>query len=180
MSGPPLLLHMPCPELDNDSWFTPRWILDELGYFDLDPCACVARRTWVCPFSYTPEDDGLRQHWQGRVFLNPPFSNVGPWIERLAAHGNGIALLPAGHDTEAWEQSVWLKANGIFLLRGRVRFTGPDGMSTRGRPRCPVALVSYGLENRMVLERFPGAGVFLAHWRIQGSRTNVRKSRGGD
>lgn len=35
----------PHPELsviqDADTWLTPRWILDQLGKFDLDPCAAA-------------------------------------------------------------------------------------------------------------------------------------------
>lgn len=34
---------------DTDTWLTPRWILDTLGPFDLDPCAASEIPTWVAP-----------------------------------------------------------------------------------------------------------------------------------
>ncbi len=171
-------------QLDNDTWLTPRWILEQLGEFDLDPCAAQCYPEWTgASHVLTPNHNngrgGLSHAWEGRVFLNPPFSDIAPWVEKMAAHGDGIALLPAGHETEAWARFVWGKASAILLLRGRVRFTGPDGATTRGRPRCPVALVSYDPQksttargvwvNYCALEDFKAHGVFLPAegWRIR-------------
>jgi hypothetical protein len=74
---------------------TPKWILDRLGPFDLDPCAADPR-PWDCAkVSITERENGLAHPWRGRVFLNPPFDRyqVARWIQRLADHGQGIALL---------------------------------------------------------------------------------------
>src|SRR5262245_33134474 len=105
---------------------TPRWILDALGPFDLDPCAADPR-PWSCAtVSYTA--GGLDQPWRGRVWLNPPFdrSIVGSWVERLARHGDGIALLHAR--TEAgWFEPIWRSASGILFLADRLHFCFPDG-----------------------------------------------------
>lgn len=152
---------------DNDTWLTPRWILDQLGRFDLDPCAAAAAPFWVCGGAMTPAEDGLVQPWLGRVFMNPPFSCIWPWVEQMAKHGNGIALLPAGHDTEAWERYVWGAADSIFLLRGRIRFAEPNGLNSRGRPRVPVALVAYSKTDAAVLRDFQGAGVLLKNWSVR-------------
>lgn len=32
------------PKVSTDEWYTPRWIIDELGPFDLDPCAPAASK----------------------------------------------------------------------------------------------------------------------------------------
>ena len=70
-------------QVDGDTWLTPRFILDQLGWFDLDPCAAVEHPGYVgARHAYTKDDDGLRQEWKGRVFMNPPYSNVGPWLLR--------------------------------------------------------------------------------------------------
>lgn len=44
-----------------DEWYTPQWIIEELGPFDLDPCAapCSLRPFRTAPVCYTKEDDGL-------------------------------------------------------------------------------------------------------------------------
>jgi hypothetical protein len=44
---------------------------------------------------YNKNDDGLKQEWKGRVWLNPPYSRplIECFVKRMAEHGNGIALL---------------------------------------------------------------------------------------
>jgi hypothetical protein len=84
---------------------TPKWLIDRLSPFDLDPCAADPR-PWSCAkTNYT--EDGLERPWDGFVWLNPPFDRyeVRQWVERLAFYGNGIALLHAR--TEAgWFENV--------------------------------------------------------------------------
>jgi hypothetical protein len=73
---------------------TPKWIIEALGPFDLDPCAANPR-PWDCAFeNYSKTQDGLSLPWSGVVWLNPPFDRykVGLWVEKLAAHGDGIAF----------------------------------------------------------------------------------------
>lgn len=44
---------------------------------------------------YNKEQDGLKQKWEGRVWLNPPYSRptIEHFITRMVEHNNGIALL---------------------------------------------------------------------------------------
>ena len=77
----------------SDEWYTPRWLLDQLGIFDLDPANSNAKRFPTARRHIGQEEDGLSHQWRGRVWLNPPFSAARPWIERLIEHGNGIALV---------------------------------------------------------------------------------------
>lgn len=77
---------------DKDAWFTPRSILDELGKFDLDPANSTPENHPTADKHFGPAEDGLIQDWTGRVWLNPPFSNARPFIEKLIEHGDGIAL----------------------------------------------------------------------------------------
>jgi hypothetical protein len=72
---------------------TPKWMLDRLGTFDLDPAAADSR-PWNCArVNYTEADDGLRLPWHGRTYLNPPFDrrNVECWIRKLARGVLGAA-----------------------------------------------------------------------------------------
>ena len=68
------------PTVSPDEWYTPRWIIDELGPFDLDPCSPPAdvRPYEIASVSYTKEDDGLKQEWPDGsvVWMNPPYSRV--------------------------------------------------------------------------------------------------------
>ena len=70
-----------------DDWATPpafvRRLEREFGTFEIDPCAANRRVAKAVVF-YTPEQDGLRKPWNGRVFCNPPYSDVRPWARRAA------------------------------------------------------------------------------------------------
>ena len=85
------------PVVSSDEWYTPRWVIDELGPFDLDPCAPMQPPYEIAPLSFNQEQDGLSQTWPDTavVFMNPPYSRplLRPFVEKLAKHGNGIALL---------------------------------------------------------------------------------------
>jgi hypothetical protein len=96
---------------------TPRWLLDRLGPFDLDPGAADPR-PWDCArINITERDNGLAHPWRGRVFLNPPFDRyaVARWIQRLADPGQGTALLHARTETD-WFEPVWEHASGILFF----------------------------------------------------------------
>jgi phage N-6-adenine-methyltransferase len=152
-------------DVDVDTWLTPRWILDRLGAFDLDPCAALECRDWVCPESFTKADDGLEREWRGRVFMNPPFSQTARWLERHAIHANGISLVPSTVEAAVWRSHVWPKARAIFLFFGRTRFCNPDGSTTTGRPLRSIALIAWSAHDADVIARAGFAGVLLDSWR---------------
>lgn len=131
----------------SDEWLTPRHVLDALGPFDLDPCASIEHSSWVdAARAYTAIDDGLSQDWHGRVFLNPPYADAAPWMEKMALHGQGIALLFARCDTRMWFESIWPHATGFLFLAGRLTFVRADGERTKPGHNSggPSVLVAYG------------------------------------
>jgi hypothetical protein len=141
-----------------DVWLTPPYILDALGGFDLDPCSSLERPWDTAANHYTIEDDGLVQPWYGRVWCNPPYGpKMGPFLEKLAAHGDGIALIFARTETKAFFDQVWDKADGILFIKGRIKFHKPDG-SVGGTAGSPSVLVAYGKDNVDVLENCNIAG----------------------
>jgi len=163
---------------------TPRWIIDRLGPFDLDPCA-ADRRPWECAkHNIVAQHDGLSIDWFGFVWLNPPFERYGVarWIEKLAAHGNGIALLHARTETD-WFRPCWRYASVMLFLSQRLIFHKPDGSPQTisnpsskhfGKPAnsgAPVVLVAFGQAacGRLQSSGIPG---FLAtEWWEQGTIT---------
>ena len=46
-----------------DEWLTPRWILNRLGEFDLDPCAPINRPWDTAKRHFTIYDNGLMKDW---------------------------------------------------------------------------------------------------------------------
>lgn len=78
-----------------DVWLTPKPLIDLLGPFDLDPCAATDRPWPTAAHHFVEADLGLLQSWDsyGLVWLNPPYSEVWRWLERLAAHDRGGGCL---------------------------------------------------------------------------------------
>lgn len=125
------------------SWITPRHLIEALGPFDLDPCACDPQ-PWLCArenWTY----DGLIKDWHGFVWLNPPFEryNVEKWMARMGDHNNGVALLHVRTETD-WFQQVWFNATSLFFLGERIYFHYPDGRRAEANSGAPVVLVAYG------------------------------------
>lgn len=145
---------------------TPKWIIDRLGPFDLDPCAADPR-PWDCAAeNYTEAMDGLPRPWFGRVWLNPPFDRyrVGEWMKRMATHCNGVALLHARTETE-WFTPAWERADAMLFLGDRIKFCRPDGSEQPANSGAPIVLVAFGSLNAAALERSGIEGHFVNRWR---------------
>ena len=141
---------------------TPRDILAPLGAFDLDPCAAPPPRPWPTAARHIElPEDGLSAEWSGRVWCNPPFGReAAAWLERMAAHGNGIALVPARTETAMFYRCVWGVASGVLFLRGRPHFCRADGSRLPFNSGAPIALIAYGAKNAAVLAQC-GLGAFV-------------------
>ena len=148
-----------------DVWLTPPDLLAALGSFDLDPCACSEPRPWPTATRHICRpDDGLTAEWSGRVWLNPPYSEANRWLARLAAHGQGMALISARVETSWFFEHVWESASAILFIKGRVQFWRGDGRpSLRNGSSSPSVLVAYGPEDAARLKTcgIPGAYIPL-------------------
>lgn len=141
------------PRMKSDTWLTPPGWIGLLGPFDLDPC-CPPVMPWpTATRMLTEREDGLATPWEGRVWLNPPFGQEWPaWVERLADHGDGIALIPARTETEAFYRVVWDRADAICFVKGRPHFHHADGVRAPFNSGAPIALIAYGRGNVEALE----------------------------
>lgn len=136
----------------NDVWLTPPELIKALGVFDLDVC-CPEVMPWrTAKRMICLPQDGLAVKWRGRVWCNPPFSNIAPWVERMYAHGNGILLCPARSTDSKWGQAVLQSADAILFQKGRLLFHYQDGTQSAGK-WSPHMLCAYGLKNVQVLKR---------------------------
>lgn len=147
---------------DTDDWLTPPDILSAIGHFDLDPC-CPEVMPWKTAdrMIQLPES-GLLADWRGRVFCNPPYGpQTGEWLERLAHHGDGIALIFARTETAMFFKHVWNKAHAILFLEGRLHFYRPDGQRAKHNSGGPSCLVAYGHDNAEKLQEAMIKGHFV-------------------
>ena len=128
------------PEVDNleTPWefFTP---LHERFGFTIDVAALPHNAK--CERFYTPEEDGLAQPWADeRVWCNPPYSDIEPWVAKAwqSSADLVVMLLP-----EPFRRTGVLK---VEFLPGRLRFIkhGHDRVEPNQRPPFGCCLLIWG------------------------------------
>lgn len=115
--------------------------------------AAAAHNTKL-PRFYSFEDDGLRQSWAGeRVWCNPPYSAIWPWVRKAWAETDAeliVMLLPNNRAEQRWWQRDIEPHRDqpgsplrVKFLPGRLRFIkkGADGVGSNERPPFGVCLV---------------------------------------
>lgn len=113
--------------LDNQEYGTPQALFDELDAefgFTLDVAASDANAK--CPLYFTAESDGLSRSWRGeRIFCNPPYNNIAPWIEKAIREEPDVAVfvVPARTHTH-WFHEMVLDRSEIRWIRKKLRFEG--------------------------------------------------------
>jgi hypothetical protein len=76
--------------------YTPDWVLDAVratfGAIELDPCAASVPEHQFAGVSLCleldPACDGLALEWLDRSYVNPPFADLGMWLEKAAIEGS--------------------------------------------------------------------------------------------
>ena len=140
----------------SNEWYTPPFITQSLGCFDLDPCAGPSRHAAV---NIVAPECGLAAEWKGRVWLNPPYTNVYKWLAKLVTHGDGICLVNARPETK-WFQATAQAADAILFLAARVRFISPVP-NVRSKPTVGSVLLAFGARNAEALSRSKLHGVLV-------------------
>jgi len=148
----------------SDRWYTPPYIVElvvqVLGKIDLDPCADDGKHI-KAQRHYIACDDGLTREWEGRVFMNPPYSQPAVWMDKLQAEiklervTEAIALVPAATDTK-WLSPV-LKSQPVCFWTGRIKFLSED-YQPRNSARQSHVLVYWGLRKERFREVFEPYG----------------------
>lgn len=114
-----------------NTWFTPKVFIENLGPFDLDPCT-VSYRPFDTAKHHVEHDKGecgLNKNWGGgEVWLNPPYGKeIAPFIDKFIEHKNGIMLIFARMGSEGIQKL--LKAGAyMYCLRRRVYFVQKEGL----------------------------------------------------
>lgn len=133
-----------------DDWRTPpwlyRWACDRWGTPAVDLAASEANH--LAPLWYgrgSPfGEDGLRADvGMELAWCNPPFSDIGPWVE-LCSRRPSIMLLPANRTEQPWWGLAVACATEIVWLRPRVAYIDPLGAG-RSSPAFASVLLLFGL-----------------------------------
>lgn len=138
--------------------------------FTVDVAA--SERNAKLPRFFSVDDDGFAQPWGGeRVWCNPPYSDIRPWVEKAWAESAEIVamLLPANRTEQGWWQDLvepYRDRPGSPLttefIRGRLRFIAPgaDSVGSDERPPFGNVLLLWnrerphldGIQSRLSLE----------------------------
>jgi phage N-6-adenine-methyltransferase len=135
------------PRDDVDDRGTTPEVFDPINArFDFTVDVAAAAHNAKVPRFYTINDDGLAQDWTGeRVWCNPPYSDVRPWVEKAHASGAEVVvmILPANRTDQAWWQDLVEpyrdRPGGVRceFLRGRIRFIKPGQKHVGPNERPP-------------------------------------------
>lgn len=132
---------------DEDEWLTHPSIWQPLGPFDLDPCASIVRPWEIAPKCYTVSDNGLRQAWEGRTWVNPPFNRYKRphWMKKAAEHGNGLLMIPGATETDAFYKFVWEHPNAkaVCFMRSRPHYCYTCGKVAKFNSGTAMVIVAY-------------------------------------
>jgi hypothetical protein len=163
------------PPKDPDSWRTPNTkdqpVVDLVkkalgGQIWLDPCSGSITNNIPCAVRYFKDDNGLAQHqtWSKTVFINPPFSDPLPWVERCCfeiARGNvsaAVMLLKSGTISNVKTGELINKyASAICHWRGRINFLNDEGNAVKGSD-FDCVFVYFGARLDLFRNAFGGRG----------------------
>ena len=114
---------------------TPEDLIRELqkangGLFTTDPCSGAEPRP-IAETRWTVGDNGLAQDWEGSVFVNPPYSEMDDWVDKVLTENKRnatdyILLLCKSPRTSDWFHAAAEEAGHILVFDHRLKFHGSD------------------------------------------------------
>ena len=114
---------------NTDMWATPQDFFDVINKeFNFTVDVCATAENTKCGLFFTPEQDGLKQKWEGICYMNPPYGrSIGKWIQKAYNSSKEgavvVGLLPARTDTKWFHEYIYNKAE-IRFIKGRLKFGG--------------------------------------------------------
>ncbi len=135
------------------TWITPQYILKGLGEFDLDPCTPETMPWPTAKHRFTEKQDGLKQEWFGRIWLNPPYGKEAePFLKKMVEHRYGILLMFSRTETRMFQKYIFNEADAILFLDRKIHFFREDGSKGSNGSGCGSVLAAYGHTQIEVLE----------------------------
>lgn len=145
-----------------DEWYTPLEFIEQFGKFDVDPCVPINMKWKTAEVMYNKNDDGLSKEWEGRIWLNPPYSKelISAFLKKMGEHKNGIALVLPKFTSKLFREEVFPNVDGIFILKNRIKFYDYNWIQQKS-PIANSVLLVYGDSNISAVEKSGVEGTWL-------------------
>ena len=158
----------------NNEWYTPLEYIEmarkAMGAINLDPASCeLANKTVMADKFFSMEENGLKQKWFGKVWLNPPYASdaIGKFCEKVVGeyedHNVEEAIVLVNNATEtAWFSNLISSASAVVFPKSRIKYYGPDGV--KNSPLQGQAFVYLGTNPDAFIQAFSecGWGAYVA------------------
>ena len=164
----------------NVEWYTPEKFVEAarevLGDIDCDPASCeTANKIVKAKLFYTIENDGLRNEWRGRIWMNPPFSSglieqfVNKLLNELDSGNVTSAIVLVDNATETrWFTLLAIHADAICFTNFRINFLS-GGDFKAGSPTRGQAFLYFGTGTDKFVEVFQKFGWLVRPVKIKES-----------
>jgi phage N-6-adenine-methyltransferase len=139
------------PENEKDLAQTPEWFIESLcdllgiEYFELDVCALEKTKKAATCYSLSERGENcLELDWDLWNWLNPPFSNVLPFLEKAVeqcetGYRNTAAIMPNNPET-GYVRYAKEWADMIIEMPFRIKYLRPNGsmfLDKKGKEQSP-------------------------------------------
>lgn len=113
-----------------DLWMTPESLFNQLSKeFNFDTDVAASDLNHLCDNYFTENNSGLLAEWGSVNFINPPYSEIQPWITKaIEQHKLGktsVMLLPSDTSVK-WFKDAFDSCNEVRFISGRISFINAD------------------------------------------------------
>ena len=155
-----------------NEWYTPPQFIESarlvMGSIDTDPASNpIANATVKASRFFTKDEDGLKQKWDGNVWMNPPYAQplMSQFAEAISEKFESgeieQAIILVNNATETqWFQRMASVASAVCFPKSRVKFLDPNGKP--GAPLQGQAIIYMGDNRRVFRDEFRKYGAIFA------------------
>ena len=155
-----------------NEWYTPPQFIESarlvMGSIDTDPASNpIANATVKAARFFTKDEDGLKQKWEGNVWMNPPYAQplMSQFAEAISEKFESgeieQAIILVNNATETqWFQRMASVASAVCFPKSRVKFLDPNGKP--GAPLQGQAIIYMGDNRRVFRDEFRKYGAIFA------------------
>ena len=158
-----------------DLWQTPQelyLVLDREFHFVADIAASDTNH--LHPVYLTEADDALspETNWEmlndGYLWCNPPYGNIGPWVEKanaLTEGSHGVVMLVPADTSVGWFKEALKEVTEVrFITGGRISFVRADtGKPVNGNNKGSMLLIWNILHRRKGMTSYIDRNELMAY-----------------